>query len=117
MKTTVNELRQQTIQEFAEEHDLEMVVNEIEVAYPHNYWGSRRFSAGFAGCYAILADGEGLPASGRRDPICGGGISHESAIQNYADKLSCQKRFVIQRNGDPASETRVPRLIGPLEMR
>lgn len=101
MKTTINRVKEMTIEEFADAHGLEMEVHER--AKPSN--DDMRF-------YARLRDSE------IREPnvlvgVSGNGSTPEFAIVDYAKQISL-KELVIGGRTPGEYSIFVPRLVAPL---
>lgn len=101
MKTIINYRPQSTIEEFADQHDLVMVVTERASAYvsPNQ---SDRFYAKFTG-------GE-IKGNGVLSSVFGNGSTPEEAIENYAKHIS-EKTLVFDARSIRRKEINVPVLI------
>ena len=97
MKIKINAVPEQTIEEFADEHNLTMIVNER----PNSIGRSGRYYAHFEG--AELSDGMMLIG------VYGDGSSPEEAIANYAPQIS-EKLIVIDATRPERREIFAPRI-------
>jgi hypothetical protein len=98
MKIIYNEIPTITIDEFADKHDLTMVVHERRksVGSPDRYWAEFDHSEIGDGCILI--------------GTYGNGATPEEAIDDYAGKIEL-KHLVINAFGKNRIEIDVPRLI------
>ncbi len=98
MRITIESIQEITIEEFAEKHDLEMVIRErkTKLSDPSRFYAMFR--------YAEVVDGGMLVG------VSGDGFTHERAISDYASKISL-RTIAIHAMRPERKTIEVPRLI------
>lgn len=104
MKITINELKKQSLQDFADEHDLNIVVQERSEGLGYEY-GERVLRPQFYAQFKPMVE---VCREKMLHSYYGDGITPEEAIKDYTEQISEKELSVTRTPGHPGERITAP---------